>query len=43
MAGVLIPVIKELLGRADISTTMTYAHLAPDYNQAAVGKLKFLS
>ncbi|MEW5993965.1 MAG: site-specific integrase [Candidatus Zixiibacteriota bacterium] len=41
MAGVPIPVIKDLLGHSDISTTMIYAHLSPDLHQAAVKKLTF--
>ena len=28
--------LKELLGHADIKMTMRYAHLAPDYGQAAI-------
>jgi site-specific recombinase XerD len=41
MAGVPIPVIKELLGHSDIATTMIYAHLSPDIHKAAVNKLPF--
>ena len=41
MAGVPIPVIKELLGHSDISTTMIYSHLAPNLHQTAVDKLTF--
>lgn len=41
MAGVPIPVISELLGHMDITTTMIYAHLAPDQHSAAVEKLQF--
>lgn len=41
MVGVPIPVIKELLGHSDITTTMIYAHLSPDTYQAAVDKLHF--
>jgi len=41
MAGVPIPVISELLGHTDITTTMIYAHLAPDQHTAAVEKLQF--
>lgn len=41
MAGVPIPVIKELLGHSDIATTMIYAHLSPDIHKAAVEKLPF--
>jgi len=43
MAGVPIPVIKELLGHSDIATTMIYSHLSPDIHKAAVEKLPFLS
>jgi hypothetical protein len=41
MAGVPIPVIKELLGHSDIATNMIYAHLSPDVHKAAVEKLPF--
>lgn len=41
MAGVPIPVVKELLGHSDIATTMIYAHLSPDIHKAAVEKLPF--
>ena len=41
MNGVPIPVIKELLGHADITTTMIYAHLSPDTHKAAIDKLPF--
>jgi integrase len=43
MAGIPIPVIKELLGHSSIATTMIYAHLSPEQNRGAVSKLKFLS
>ena len=43
MAGVPIPVIKELLGHSDIATTMIYAHLSPEQSRIAVAKLKFQS
>jgi integrase len=36
MAGVPIPVIKELLGHSDIATTMIYAHLSPEAHSAAI-------
>jgi integrase len=39
MAGVPIPVIKELLGHSDIATTMIYAHLSPEVHSAAIEKL----
>ncbi len=41
MAGTPIPVLKELLGHSDISTTMIYAHLSPDIHRAEVEKLPF--
>ena len=41
MAGVGIPEVKELLGHSDITTTMIYAHLAPDHLSKTVEKLKF--
>jgi len=41
MEGVPIPVIKDLLGHANISTTMMYAHLSPEIHKAAVKKLPF--
>ena len=41
MAGVSIPVIKELLGHSDISTTMIYSHLTPEVHAAEIQKLKF--
>lgn len=41
MQGVPIPVIKELLGHSDISTTMIYAHLSPEIHKKAVEKLPF--
>ena len=40
-SGPPIPVIKELLGHADIATTMIYAHLSPHLYQAAIDKLPF--
>lgn len=40
-AGVPIPVIKELLGHADISTTMIYAHLSPGIHESEIDRLKF--
>ena len=43
MEGVPIPVVKDLLGYSNISTTMIYAHLSPEHNRAAVSKLKFVS
>ena len=29
-AGVPLPVLKEIMGHADIATTMIYARMAPD-------------
>lgn len=41
MAGVPIPVISELLGHSNITTTMIYAHLSPTAHKAAIEKLPF--
>jgi integrase len=41
MAGVPIPVIKELMGHSDIATTMIYAHLSPSTYKEAISKLDF--
>lgn len=41
MEGVPIPVIRELLGHASISTTMIYSHLSPEVHKAAISKLQF--
>lgn len=41
MAGVPIPVIKELLGHSDITTTMIYAHLSPSTYRDAISKLEY--
>jgi integrase len=41
MNGTPIPVIKELLGHADIATTMIYSHLSPELHKTAVDKLPF--
>ena len=40
MNGVGIETVSKLLGHTDIQMTMKYAHLAPDYLQQAVDKLK---
>lgn len=39
MAGVDLNTVRELLGHADISTTLRYAHLAPEHKANAVEKL----
>lgn len=39
MAGVDLNTVRELLGHADISTTLRYAHLAPEHKANAVAKL----
>jgi integrase len=39
MLGVPLKVVQELLGHADIATTMRYAHLAPGAMEAAVARL----
>jgi len=36
MRGVSIPVVQAILGHRDFSTTMGYAHLAPDVLQASI-------
>jgi len=41
MESVDIPTIAELLGHADIKTTMKYAHLAPEHVKKAVERLQF--
>lgn len=41
MSGVDIPTISQLLGHADIKTTMIYAHLTESHKRDAVGKLRF--
>ncbi|MBI4530992.1 MAG: tyrosine-type recombinase/integrase [Candidatus Latescibacteria bacterium] len=41
MRGVDLVTVKELLGHADIQTTMRYAHLSPEHKKSAVAKLDF--
>ncbi len=40
MAGVDLPTLKELMGHADISTTMRYVHPTPEHKRQAVRKLE---
>ena len=39
MAGVPLNTVRDLLGHADLSTTLRYAHLAPDHRAQAVALL----
>lgn len=39
MAGVDLRTVAELMGHSSIQMTMRYAHLAPQHNRAAVGRL----
>jgi site-specific recombinase XerD len=43
MAGVDLATVQKLLGHSSITTTMIYAHLAPDHLRAAVEKLSFVT
>ncbi|HKF95733.1 MAG TPA: tyrosine-type recombinase/integrase, partial [Gammaproteobacteria bacterium] len=40
MAGVPLNTVRDLLGHADLATTLRYAHLAPDHRAQAVGMLR---
>jgi integrase len=39
MAGVPLNTVRDLLGHADLNTTLRYAHLAPDHKAEAVQRL----
>ena len=41
MSGVDLSTVQRLLGHSSITTTMIYAHLAPDHLRGALGKLKY--
>jgi integrase len=41
MRGTPVPVIQELLGHAQIGTTMIYAHLSPNIHRQEIQKLTF--
>ncbi len=39
MNGVPLNTVRELLGHTDLTTTLRYAHLAPDHKAEAVNRL----
>lgn len=41
MAGTPLPVVQKLLGHANITTTMVYAHLSPNIHRKEVNRLPF--
>jgi integrase len=41
LAGVDLPTVKDLMGHANINTTMRYAHPGPAHKRAAVARLLF--
>ena len=41
MRGVDLATVHKLLGHKDITTTMRYAHLAPDHLKSAVERLDY--
>ena len=40
MAGTDLTTLKELMGHADISTTMIYAHVTPDHHRRTIDRLE---
>jgi site-specific recombinase XerD len=40
MSGVDLPTVQKLLGHKSITTTMRYAHLAPEHLKSAVERLE---
>jgi site-specific recombinase XerD len=41
MAGGNILTLQKLLGHADLTMTMIYAHLAPDFMSAGIARMSF--
>ena len=41
MSGVDLNTVRELLGHADIATTMIYSHLSQDHINQSIKKLNF--